>query len=254
MAIKTIVRAAVTVSVAGALSVDTQRTGAGWAMSDLPRAVLKSSDNAVSGCGAIFPGYFEFPGLKWSDSWKGIQTWNETACARTCSENKNCIAFTGHKPRHGKWNCNLYKGLLREMDHRAMSYMRCVKGFDCEDGFQFTHAGTWKGGKQLDYLDDESKAECRLACFYNRACVGYTYRTTKEGDTFCSVFANEENRDGPTRDMRSNTYSKCAQFDAPKDDQMQADSNDEESDDSEPASDSKDEQSKSPASADEDSA
>jgi len=248
MVIKTVVRAAVTVCVAGALSVDMQKTGTGWTMSDLPRAVLKSSDNEASGCGKQFPGYFEFPGLKWPDSWKSISTWNTSACARTCSENRNCIAFTAHQPRHGKWTCNLFKGLLREMDHRAMSYMRCVKGFDCEDGFQFTHAGTWKGGKQIDYLDDESKAECRLACYYNRGCVGFTHRITKEGDSFCSHFENEENKQGPTRDMRSNTYSKCAQFEAPKslDEPSQDADNDEDSED--PAKDSKDEKSEAPAS------
>jgi len=252
MAIKIFVRATLTVSVASAISVDIQ-TGALWTMSDLPRAVLKSSDNEASGCGKQFPGYYEFPGLKWAESWKSIETWNSTVCAQTCSDNRNCIAFTTHKPRHGKMHCNLYKGLLQAMDHRAMSYMRCVKGFDCEDGFQFTHAGTWKGGIQIDKLDDESKAECRLACYYNRGCVGFTYRTTKEGDSFCSHFENEENKEGPTRDMRSNTYSKCAQFDAPADEVSQAaDSKDDEGEDA--ASDSKDDQSEAPASQDEGSA
>jgi len=253
MAIRAVVRAAVTVSVAGALSVDMQKAGTGWTMSDLPRAVLKSADNAVSGCGNQFPGYFEFPGLKWPDAWKTIETWNTSACARTCDDNNHCIAFTAHKPRHGKFSCSLFKGLLREMDHRAMSYMRCVKGFDCEDGFQFTHAGTWKGGKQIDYLDDESKAECRLACYYNRGCVGFTHRITKEGDTFCSHFENEMNKAGPTRDMRSSTYSKCAQFEAPTSlDEASQDTKDEDSEDSAP--DSKDEKSEAPASADGNSA
>jgi len=246
---KTVVRAAVTVAAAAALSSQKTKTGTTWNMVDLPRAILKSLDNEASGCGAgDFPGYYEFPGLKWSNAWKQIETWNTTMCAKTCDANRNCIAFTAHKPRHGKWTCSLYKGLLREMDHRAMSYMRCVKGFDCEDGFQFTHAGTWKGGKQLDYLDDESKAECRLACSVNRGCVGFTYRKTKEGDTFCSHFENEQNKDGPTRDMRSSTFSKCAKFEVPTEEQSQAaDSKDDDSDDAEPAPDSNGKQSDAPA-------
>ncbi|CAK0886695.1 unnamed protein product [Prorocentrum cordatum] len=240
MAIKTVVRAAVTVSVVGAISVDMQKAGTMWTMSDLPRSVLKSKDDAVSGCGKEIPGYFQFPGLKWANTWRSIETWNSTVCAQTCDDNSNCIAFTAkaRQDRHGKMHCNLYKGLLKQMDHRAMSYMRCVSGFDCEDGFQFTHAGTWKGGKQIDKLDYESKAECRLACYYNRGCVGFTYRVTKEGDTSCFHFENEENKEGPTRDMRSNTYSKCAQFQVPAAPESQA-------------LDSKDEESLDPASADE---
>jgi len=262
MAMKTVVRAAVTVAAAAALSSQKTKTGTTWNMVDLPRAILKSLDNEASGCGAgDFPGYYEFPGLKWSNAWKQIETWNTTMCAKTCDANRNCIAFTAHKPRHGKWTCSLYKGLLREMDHRAMSYMRCVKGFDCEDGFQFTHAGSWKGGTQIDYLYEESKAECRMACSIDRGCVGFTYRITKEGESFCSHFANEENKEGPTRDMRSNTYSKCAQFEAPKaEEQSQAKDEESEdadhviSEDADPAPDSKGEQSEAPASAPQESA
>jgi hypothetical protein len=211
MAVKTIVSAAVTVAVACAMQ-HMQTTGMKWAMSDLPRAELHTKDAAASGCGREFPGYFVFPGLKWDASWKGMESWNVSACERACNENLHCIAFTTHKPRHGRWHCNLYQSLLKEIDHRAQSFMRCVKGFECENGFQFTHAGAWKGGKQIDYLDDESKAECRLACYNDRGCVGFTYRTTKEGDTFCSHYSNAENKEGPTRDMRSNTYSKCRQI------------------------------------------
>lgn len=69
-------------------------------------------------------------------------------------------------------------------------------------------------------------------------CVGFTYRVTKEGDTSCFHFENEENKEGPTRDMRSNTYSKCAQFQVPAAPESQA-------------LDSKDEESLDPASADE---
>jgi len=258
MAIKTVVRAAVTVSVAVALSgtVDMERTGTTWTMSDLPRAMLKSIDNEASSCGKEFPGYYEFPGLKWSSSWnKTMDTWNTTACARTCDENKHCIAFTAKKPRHGKMLCNFYKALLKEPDHRAMSYMRCVTGFDCQDGFQFAHAGTWKGGTPMENLEMESKAECRSACNDNRGCVGFSYRVTRTGESFCSHFENDDNKDGPSRDMRANTYSKCGQFEAPPEldePNQTADSADEESE--EPARESKDEQSEAPASADEDSA
>jgi len=262
MAIKTVVRAAVTVSVACALSVDMGAEWAQWAMVDLPRAVLKSSDNEVSHCGREFTGFFEFPGLKWDNSWKEMETWNTTVCAQTCIENDNCIAFTTHQPRHGKWVCSLHQGLKKVHNFpRAMSYMRCTKGFDCEDGFQFTTVGTWMGGKQMDYLYDESKAECRLACAANRACVGFTYRPTQAGETFCSHFENEENKQGPTRDMRSNTYSKCAQFEAPKaEEQSQAKDEESEdadhviSEDADPAPDSKGEQSEASASAPQDSA
>lgn len=209
MAIRTGVRAAVTVSAAYALSQHRQKTGAMWAMSDLPRAVLHSKDNTASGCGTDVPGYYTFHGQKWDSSWKNIDTWNSTACQRACDENKHCIAFMVKKPRHGQFHCKLYKGLIQDPDHRSQSYMRCVNGFECKDGFQFTHAGTWLGGKQRDNLDDESKAECRLACFNNRACVGFTYRVSKDSHSFCSHFENEENKNGPTRDMMANTYSKC---------------------------------------------
>lgn len=280
MAIKIIVRAAVTVSGAVALSVDTPA----WKMIDLPRAVLKVKDNEASDCGKEFAGYYTFPGLKWANSWKSFSAWNTTDCVRSCDENENCIAFTakappppGHHHHHhrhhrsdDKMVCNLYKALMKahlEADHRAMSYMRCVKGFDCEDGFQFTHEGTWRGGTQMENLEMESKAECRLACFDNRGCVGFTYRISKEGNSFCTHFADEDNKDGPSRDMRANTYSKCAKFEAPPSVDVQpqtAGSMDEESKDpapsskdeqsEDPAPSSKGEQSEAPAGADEDSA
>jgi len=270
MAIKSVVRAAVTVSVSVAFSEAFGLKPKAWTMTDLPRAVLKVVDNEASGCGKEFNGYYMFPGLKWASSWKSVDTWNTTKCAETCDENENCIAFTTKKPKHGKIVCTFYKGLQKahvEADHRAMSYMRCVKGFDCENGFQFTHEGTWKAGIPMENLEMESKAECRLACDDSRGCVGFTHRISKEGNSFCTHFENEDNKDGPIRDMRAYTYSKCAKFEAPPsvDEPIQtADPMDEESKDpapdskdeqsEAPAPDSKDEQSEAPASADEESA
>jgi hypothetical protein len=273
MAIKTVVRAAVTVSIAVALSVDV-RTGTMWKASDLPRSMLKAVGEA-SGCGKELPGYYQFPGLRWATSWGNtIQTWNTSVCAQNCDDNRHCIAFTAKKPRHGKMICSFYRGLQDQPDHRAMSYMRCVTGFDCQDGFQFARAGAWKGGTTMDNLEMESKAECRLACYENRGCVGFTYRMTKTGESFCYHFENEDNKDGPTRDMRANTYSKCGVFEAAPeldepnqteesaDDQIddpapeakdeQGEAKDEQGED--PAPEAQDEQGEAPASAAEDAA
>mmetsp|Transcript_82532 Transcript_82532/g.221728 ORF Transcript_82532/g.221728 Transcript_82532/m.221728 type:complete len:241 (-) Transcript_82532:301-1023(-) len=211
MASKTVVRAAVTVSVARALSV-TGKAGAEtkWGMfTDLPRAELQAKDLAASGCGKDLPGYFTIDGLMWEASWQKSKVWNSTDCAQICDANTHCVGFTTRRG-HGKLECSLYKGLQKQPDHQAMSFIKCLKGFDtCQDGFQFSHAGTWRSGKQIEELDDEPLDDCAKACRKDRGCVGFTHRESKEGDTYCFHFLNEENKQGPWRDPHAHTYSKC---------------------------------------------
>jgi len=220
MAIRTVVRAAVAFSAASALSMSesvygqhVQEMEARWNMgTDLPRALLVSKDQAASGCGKDYPGYFTIDGLMWMGTWKSAKSWETTGCARHCDENRHCIGFSTRQPRHGKLQCWMYKGLIPQQDHLAKAYMRCIKGFECQDGFQFSHNGTWRAGKRIPHLDDEDMEECRLACRKDRGCVGFTFRVNHQEDKFCYHFEDADNRQGPSRDSRAITYSKCAQL------------------------------------------
>jgi len=212
-----VVRAAVTVSVASALSLTgkadaqhMQKTETKWGMlTDLPRAELQSKNLAASGCGKDIPGYFTIDGLMWDVSWRNSKVWNATECAQTCDEITSCVAFTALRG-HGKVECSLYKGLQRQGDHMAMSYMKCFKGFDgCQDGFQFSHAGTWRNGIKMKKLDDEDMVECQKECQKNRACVAFTHRVNKVDDKFCVHFEDAGNKEGPTKEAKARTYTKC---------------------------------------------
>ncbi|CAK0825898.1 unnamed protein product [Prorocentrum cordatum] len=209
MAISSFIRAAVGVSVAGALSVQ-ESAGMQWStLTNLPRTVLQSKHAESTGCGADFPGYFKIDGLYWPSSYKtGAR--NRTACKQDCDDAKNCVGFTARKTKEERMRCTLHKGLQQQVDHRAVSYSRCqMKGFACQSGFQFSHAGTWRSGKQIEELDDEPLDDCAKACRKDRGCVGFTHRESKEGDTYCFHFLNEENKQGPWRDPHAHTYSKC---------------------------------------------
>jgi len=217
MTIKSVVGAAVTVSVASAFSLTgktdaqhMQKTEARWSMqTDLPRVELQTKNLAASGCGKDVPGYFKIDGLIWNASWRNSKVWNTDECAKTCDENTACVGFFTRRG-HGKVECSLYKGLQRKADHSAMSYMKCFKGFDnCQDGFQFSHAGTWRNGIKQRKLDDEDMVECQKMCKMSRACVAFTHRVNNMNDKFCFHFEDAGNEEGPTKESRANTYSKC---------------------------------------------
>jgi len=207
MAIGGFIRAAAAVSVAGALSVQTEE---GWSMqTNMPRTVLQSKHQEVTGCGNDFPGYFKIDGLYWNSSYKTASR-NRTGCMQDCEAAKNCIGFTARKTKVERMRCTLHKGLQPQGDHRALSFSKCqINGFACHHGFQFSHAGTWRSGTQIVDLDDEPLAYCAKACKRNRGCTAFTHRESKEGDTYCFHFLNEENAAGPTRDKHSHTYAKC---------------------------------------------
>lgn len=213
MAIKCVVRAAATVSVASALSftgkADAQ-TETRWSMqTDLPRAELQTKNLAASGCGKDLPGYFKIDGLMWNSSWRNSKVWNTEECAKACDENTICSGFTARRG-HGKVECSLYKGLQKQADHFAMSYMKCFKGWDnCQDGFQFSHAGTWRNGIKQKRLDDEDMVECQKMCKMNKACVAFTHRVNKMDDKFCLHFEDAGNEEGAKKESKANTYTKC---------------------------------------------
>jgi len=212
---------AMTISVARAFSItdkeDVQRrkrkkTHTEWPMeTDLPRTVLQTNDNENSGCGKEVPGYFMIESLLWEDSWPA-KARNTTACSWRCNEHQDCVGFSARQPTHGRMQCNLYRGLRRQLN-RGTSFVRCMPGFQCQKGlpgFQFSHAGTWRDGKQIEALDDESVEECAAACRRSRACVGITHFVAHDEDKYCFHFENADNKGGPRRDMRAYTYSKCA--------------------------------------------
>lgn len=218
MAIQTVARAAVAVSVAGALSLTgkanveyMQQTGTAWSTKsvDLPRAALQSVNMSADGCGKDVPGYFGIDGLMWAASWRLSKVWSATECAQICDDNSHCIAFSTQRG-HGKLQCALYKGLLKKPDHYAMSYMKCIQGLElCKDGFQFSHSGSWREGLPIERLDDEDIEECQKTCKASRACVAFTHRVDRVENKFCIHYEDPDNKMGPGRDSKAVTYSKC---------------------------------------------
>jgi len=217
MAIAAFVRAAVTISFAGALSISEKVDGgkSKWPMeTDLPRTVLASNNSEFSGCGKNISGYFLIESLMWESTWLAKVS-STASCANACDKNEDCVGFSSRKPTGGKpLQCHLYRGLHKKL-HRGNSFVRCMKGFECQKGlggFKFSHAGTWRSGKRIPHLDDEDMEECRLACRKDRGCVGFTHRVNREDDKFCLLFEDPDNRQGPSRDSRASTYSKCGQI------------------------------------------
>lgn len=179
-------------------------------MTNLPRSVLDSKHPDVTGCGSDFEGYFKIDGLYWQSSFKtGART--RTACMQDCNEAKNCIGFTARKKNGAeRLRCTLHKGLQQQMDHRAVSYSKCqFKGFACLNGFQFSHAGTWRNGIKQKRLDDEDMVECQKMCKMNKACVAFTHRVNKMDDKFCLHFEDAGNEEGAKKESKANTYTKC---------------------------------------------
>jgi len=106
--------------------------------------------------------------------------------------------------------CALYKGLLKKPDHYAMSYMKCIRGLDlCKDGFQFSHAGSWREGLPIERLDDEDIEECQKTCKASRACVAFTHRVDRVENKFCIHYEDPDNKMGPGKDSKAVTFSKC---------------------------------------------
>lgn len=221
MTFSAFVRAAVAVSVGNALFVDDTKLQdkMWWTLTkvsrtvvefNLPRTVVEFHDNHT--CGKELPGYVMIEGLLWENSGRyGVR--NVTDCMRACDSSKTCTGFTSRVPKYGRMQCNLYKGLHREADHEGMSYTKCAKGLhsDCLGGFQFSHAGTWRNGVRMKDLDGEDLGACAKGCYTNRACVAFTHRVTSMSEeTECWHFESEGNKEGPQRDTRAHTYSKCA--------------------------------------------
>jgi len=165
MAIGSVIRAAVAVSAASALSVKDQGalgSDVAWSRAtNLPRTVLVSKHSDVTKCGEDFPGYFKMDGLYWlSEFATGAR--NRTACKDDCDAAKNCIGFTALKSKTERMRCSLHKGLQQQVDHRAVSFSKCqIKGFACQNGFQYSHAGTWRSGKQIEALGVQKRQGLR---------------------------------------------------------------------------------------------
>jgi len=219
MTISSFIRAAVGVSVAGALSI---KDTADMMIPSLPRTKLHYNNENSTGCGDDLPGYFKIDGLVWHSSYKS-GAMNHTACMQDCDAAENCVGFTTRpgweKISDGihadfmqeRMRCTLHKGLQMQADHRAESYTRCqVHGFECPEGFQFSHAGTWRNGKRIKDLDDEPRELCGKVCKRDRGCVGYSHRESIQGDTYCFHFEFEGNSVLPRRQKDAQTYSKCA--------------------------------------------
>jgi len=164
------------------------------------------------GCGSNVTGYMVIAqGLLWADSWRG-NAGNTTDCMARCDSSRDCIGFTARTPRKGKMQCDLYKGLQKQKDHRGVSYSKCLKALKCADGegflgFEFSHNGSWKHGLKMAV---SSLGACSKDCRHDRACVGFTHRTTRDGAKECWHYLNAANKQGPRRDMRAYTYSKCS--------------------------------------------
>merc|ERR1719221_937679 len=57
--------------------------------------------------------------------------------------------------------------------------------------------------------EDEDAEECQKACKANRGCVAFTHRTTRVEDRFCLHFTDDSNKQGPKKESKVTTYSKC---------------------------------------------
>lgn len=178
--------------------------------SDLPRTVVQASES--DGCGENLTGYvITAKGLMWSD-FQPLTARNVMECRHKCDSAHYCVGFTARHPRQGPMQCNLYAGLAKKYDPKAMSYVKCPRDIKCPNsegfvGFQYSHQGTWKEGVRSS---SRFSSACSKQCNKDRSCVAFTYRHTKDGTGECFLFANAANKDGPKRDMRATTYSKCA--------------------------------------------
>mmetsp|Transcript_32872 Transcript_32872/g.93842 ORF Transcript_32872/g.93842 Transcript_32872/m.93842 type:complete len:443 (-) Transcript_32872:192-1520(-) len=179
--------------------------------SELPRTVLTVSEQ--EGCGSNLTGYLiTGNGMLWSDGQPGTAR-DLADCRARCDTVKNCVGFTTRLPRSGKMQCTTYKGLVKTDVSKAKSYTKCVRGFSCPEhdglkGFRFSHEGTWKNGQKVQ--NSKSDLACAASCRGDSSCVGFTFRHDKRAVNECLHFLNAANKEGPRRDMRATTYSKCA--------------------------------------------
>jgi hypothetical protein len=195
---------------------DADSTGLGAGRSGLPRTVLTVFEQ--DGCGSNLTGYLiTGNGLMWSDAQPGNAR-DLADCRARCDTVGNCVGFTTRLPKHGKMQCNIYKGLVKMDVSRAKSYSKCLRGFRCPEhdgyrGFHFSHEGIWKNGQKV--RSAKSSSACAALCREDSSCVGFTLRHDKRAVSECFHFLNAANKEGPRVDMRATTYSKCALVEDP---------------------------------------
>jgi len=219
MLISSFVRRAVAISVAFALLVENGAavqvtSGSTWSFSHAPRTALPNFKPGQ--CGKQVPGYVTIAHARWNTSWHTkVEDFDE--CKTHCDENPDrCVGFEAHYPQHGKMRCMLYKGLRFAKDHIGLSFSKCTKNMPCVDeffhrGFQYTHAGTWKGGTEMEDLAGYELSDCASNCRGNRGCVGFTFRGNGGPPGFeqCFHFLDGANKMGPKHDLRAHSYFKC---------------------------------------------
>jgi len=221
MFVGSFVRGAVAISVAFALVVENGAalgvaSGSKWSFSHMPRTMVP--DFKSGGCGKQVPGYVTIPHAAWNSSWRmKVESFDE--CKQTCDSNPDrCVGFEAHFPIHGKMRCKLYRGLRFQKDHIGLSFSKCTKAMPCKDenfarGFYFTHAGTWKGGTEMEDLAGYEISDCAHSCLRKRDCIGFTFRGNGGPPGFeqCFHFLDGVNGEGPTHDLRVHTYFKCVE-------------------------------------------
>jgi hypothetical protein len=223
MSICSFLRGAVAISVAFALVVQNGAalevaSGSKWSFSHLPRVMMP--DFKSGNCGKQVPGYVTIAHASWNTSWHSkVDSFDE--CKQICDSNPDrCVGFEAHFPLHGRMRCKLYRGLRFAKDHIGLSFARCTKAMPCKDqpyhkGFYYSHAGTWKGGTEMEDLAGYEMTDCAHACKSKKSCVGFTIRGHGGPPGFeqCFHFLNEINRAGPAHDLRRHTYFKCIEGD-----------------------------------------
>lgn len=214
------VRGAAAISVAFTLVVENGAalevaSGTTWSFSHLPRTIMTNFKPGQ--CGKQQPGYVTIAHAAWNSSWH-TKTDSLEECKAICDANPvRCVGFEGHFPLHGKMRCKLYKGLLFMKDHIGLSFAKCTKAMPCHDqphhrNFQFSHAGTWKGGTEIEELQGYEFGDCAKLCRRHYGCVGFTYRDSGvPGFEQCFHFLNEVNKAGPRHDLRVHSYFKCVE-------------------------------------------
>lgn len=211
MAVGILARAAVAAAVASALSLEPPSAAIGGAGSSSQVADAAVQAHGEGGCGEKVRGYqLHGEGVLYAASWRANAR-NTTDCTAMCDASADCIGFVVRRPKTRKVLCDLYKNLQQKHDPRAMSYSKCSKGLKCEEGlgfhrFEFSHAGTWRTGRKMEA---KTRFDCSKFCRYDKACVGFSHRTTTGGDEQCIQYYNPVNKEA-RRGMRTQAYSKCS--------------------------------------------
>ncbi|CAK0797997.1 unnamed protein product [Prorocentrum cordatum] len=221
MSTSSFARGPVAISIAIALAAENGAglgvtSGSTWSFSHLPRTVLTNFKPGE--CGKQQPGYVTIAHASWNTSWHA-KVADIAECKAICDSNPvRCVGFEAHYPQHGMMRCKLYKGLMFEKDHIGLSFSKCTKAMPCHDeifhrGFQFSHAGTWRGATEMEDLAGYAIGDCASACRGSRACVGFTFRGNGGPPGFeqCMHFLNNANKQGPRHDLRAHSYFKCVE-------------------------------------------